>query len=159
VLRTSHVVVFLHRAVGLVCSFLNEGILHDYLRRPRLRANPANVLVDCVLDELAPVVLVEGQESRIPTVNGNVVQLRDPDNGVKSVAGSPILAPVACDIGDASLPTWAAQLRRPCALAGRPVQYLTCLTCSYNANYMFSYAGCSIPNVANFKLLFAISSD
>jgi hypothetical protein len=43
-------------------------------------------------------MLVEGQESRIPTVNGDVVQLREPDNGVKSVAGSPIPVPVACDV-------------------------------------------------------------
>jgi hypothetical protein len=92
------VVLILHRAVGLVCSCLYEGILHDYLRRPRLRADPANVLVVCVPDELVPVVLIEGQESLIPTVNVDVVQLQEPDNGVKSVAGSPIPVPVACDV-------------------------------------------------------------
>jgi hypothetical protein len=43
-------------------------------------------------------VLVEGHESRIPPVHGYMVLLREPDDGVKSVAGSPISVPVACDI-------------------------------------------------------------
>jgi hypothetical protein len=30
-------------------------------------------------------------------------------------------------IGDASPPTWAVQLRRPCALAGRPVLVIYCI--------------------------------
>jgi hypothetical protein len=98
VLRPRDVVLFLHGAVGRVCSRLYEGILHDCLRCPRIRADPANVLVVCVTDKLMPVVLVEGQESRIPTVYGYMVQLREPDDGVKSVAGSPILVPVARDV-------------------------------------------------------------
>jgi hypothetical protein len=65
----------LHRTVGLACSCLCKGILHDHLCCPRLCADPAIVLVVCIPDELANVVFVEGQESLIPTVNGNVVQL------------------------------------------------------------------------------------
>jgi hypothetical protein len=77
---------------------LYEGILHDCLRHPRLRANPANVLGVCLPDNLSPFVLTEGQESRIPTVHGYLVQLQELDDGVKSAAGSPISVPVACDI-------------------------------------------------------------
>jgi hypothetical protein len=77
---------------------LYEGILHDYLSHPWLCADPANVLVVCVPDKLAPFALVEGQESGIPTVHGYMVQLQEPDNGVKSVTGSPIPVPVACDV-------------------------------------------------------------
>jgi hypothetical protein len=98
VLRPCNVVLYLHRAVGRVCSCLYEGILHNYLRCPRLRANPENVLVVCIPNKLAPVALVEGQESCIPTVHGYMVQLQDPYNGVKSVTGSPIPVPVACDV-------------------------------------------------------------
>jgi hypothetical protein len=96
VLHTRDVVLFLHRAVGHVCSRLYEGILHDCLRCPQLPADPANVLVVCLPDELEPFVLVEGQESRIPTVHGYMVQLQEPDDGVKSIVGSPISVPVGC---------------------------------------------------------------
>jgi hypothetical protein len=34
----------------------------------------------------------------------------------------PALGDFTSPIGDASPPTWAVQLRRPCALAGSPVQ-------------------------------------
>jgi hypothetical protein len=97
-LSTLAVGLFLHCAVGLVCSRLSEGILYYYLRGPRFRADPANVLGVCLPDKLAPLLLSEGQEPCIPTVYGYMVQLWEPDEGVKSVAGSPIWFPVACDV-------------------------------------------------------------
>jgi hypothetical protein len=56
------------------------------------------MLVVCFPDKLAPFVLIEGQESCIPTVHGYMIKLQEPDDGVKSIAGSPISVPVACDV-------------------------------------------------------------
>jgi hypothetical protein len=90
--------LFFHLAVGLVCSHLYEGIFYDCLRCPRLCADPANLLGVSLADKFWHFVLAEGQESCIPTVPGYMVQWRETNDGVKSVAGSPISVPVACDV-------------------------------------------------------------
>jgi hypothetical protein len=93
-----HVVSNWPSIVGFMYSCLCKGVLHDHLRCPRFRADPAIVLVVCVPDELASFEFVEGQESVVSPINGNVFQLRQPDYGVESIAGIPILVPVARDI-------------------------------------------------------------
>jgi hypothetical protein len=56
------------------------------------------MLVVCFPDELPTFVLVEGQESSLPTLYGYMVQLQEHDKWVKSVAGSPILVSVSRNV-------------------------------------------------------------